>query len=86
MGLFDFFKKNTSKDEAKSRLKLVLMQDRSMLPAGVMEQIKDDIIQVLSKYVEIDQNQLNIEMTNCDDDPRQVALLANIPIRQKNKI
>ena len=85
MGIFDFFKISTSKDEAKNRLKLVLMQDRTMLPAGVMEQIKDDIIQVLSKYVEIDQSQLNIEMTNCDDDPRQVALLANIPIRQKNK-
>ena len=84
MGLFDFFKKNNSKDEAKSRLKLVLMQDRAMLPSGVMERIKDDIIQVLSKYVEIDQEQLNIEMSNCDD-PRQIALLANIPIRQKNK-
>lgn len=83
MGLFDFFKKNTSKDEAKNRLKLVLMQDRTMLPSSVMEQIKDDIIQVLSKYVDIDQTQLNIEMTNCDDDPRQVALLANIPIRKK---
>ena len=85
MGLFDFFKKNNSKDEAKSRLKLVLMQDRAMLPSGVMERIKDDIIQVLSKYVEIDQEQLNIEMSNCVDDPRQIALLANIPIRQKNK-
>ena len=85
MGLFDFFKKNNSKDEAKSRLKLVLMQDRAMLPSGVMDRIKDDIIQVLSKYVEIDQEQLNIEMSNCDDDPRQIALLANIPIRQKNK-
>ena len=58
MGFFDFFKKNNSKDEAKSRLKLVLMQDRAMLPSGVMERIKDDIIQVLSKYVEIDQEQL----------------------------
>ena len=50
MGFFNFFKKETSKDDAKNRLKFVLIQDRAMLPPGVLENIKDDILKVLSKY------------------------------------
>lgn len=80
MGIFSFFKKENSKDDAKNRLKFVLIQDRAMLPSGVLENIKDDILKVLSKYVEIDKQKLNIEVSACDDDPRKVALVANIPI------
>lgn len=83
MGIFSFFKKENSKDDAKNRLKFVLIQDRAMLPSGVLENIKDDILKVLSKYVEIDKNKLNIEVSPCDDDPRKVALVANIPIVNK---
>ena len=65
MGFFsNFFKKENSKDEAKNRLKLVLIQDRAMLPSGV----------------EIEKSKLNIEMCPYDDDPRKIALVANIPI------
>ena len=81
MGFFsNFFKKENSKDEAKNRLKLVLIQDRAMLPSGVLENMKDDILKVLSKYVEIEKSKLNIEMCPYDDDPRKIALVANIPI------
>ncbi|ASS39045.1 cell division topological specificity factor MinE [Fusobacterium sp. oral taxon 203] len=81
MGFFsNFFKKENSKDEAKNRLKLVLIQDRAMLPSGVLENMKDDILKVLSKYVEIEKSKLNIEMYPYDDDPRKIALVANIPI------
>ena len=81
MGFFsNFFKKENSKDEAKNRLKLVLIQDRGMLPSGVLENMKDDILKVLSKYVEIEKSKLNIEMCPYDDDPRKIALVANIPI------
>ena len=85
MGLFNFFKKETSKDDAKNRLKFVLIQDRAMLPPVVLENIKDDILKVLSKYVEIDKSKLNIEMAPYDDDPRKVALMANIPIVSSKK-
>ena len=42
--------------------------------------MKDDILKVLSKYVEIEKSRLNIEVCPCDDDPRKIALVANIPI------
>ena len=54
----NLFKKENSKDDAKNRLKLVLIQDRAMLPSGVLENMKDDILKVLSKYVEIEKSKL----------------------------
>ena len=76
----NLFKKENSKDDAKNRLKLVLIQDRAMLPSGVLENMKDDILKVLSKYVEIEKSKLNIEVCHYDVDPRKIALVANIPI------
>lgn len=86
MGFFSSFfsKKENSKDDAKNRLKFVLIQDRAMLPSGVLENMKDDILKVLSKYVEIEKSKLNIEVSPCDDDPRKIALVANIPILKSN--
>ena len=78
--LSGLFKKENSKDEAKNRLKIVLIQDRAMLPSGVIQNIKDDILNVLSKYVEREKTKLHIEVSPCDDDPRKIALVANIPI------
>lgn len=63
---------------ARDRLKLVLMQDRSALPASVMEQIRSEILQVLSKYIDIDESALEVNVERADD---AVALIANIPIR-----
>ena len=75
----NLFKKENSKEDAKNRLKLVLIQDRAMLPSGVLENMKDDILKVLSKYVEIEKSKLNIEVCPYDEDPRKIALVANIP-------
>ena len=80
----NLFKKENSKEEAKNRLKLVLIQDRAMLPSGVLENMKDDILKVLSKYVEIEKSKLNIEVCPYDEDPRKIALVANIPILKAN--
>ena len=76
----NLFKIENSKDDAKNRLKLVLIQDRAMLPSGVLENMKDDILKVLSKYVEIEKSKLNIEVCPYEEDPRKIALVANIPI------
>ena len=76
----NLFKKENSKEDAKNRLKLVLIQDRAMLPSGVLENMKDDILKVLSKYVEMEKSKLNIEICPYDEDPRKIALVANIPI------
>src|SRR5438045_3450469 len=64
---------------ARDRLKLVLMQDRSALPASVMEQIRKDIIQVLAKHCDIDESSLDVSIERADGGA--VALIANIPIR-----
>ena len=84
--LSNIFKKETSKDDAKNRLKLVLIQDRAMLPSGVLEDMKDDILKVLSKYVEIEKSKLNIDICPYDDDPRKIALVANIPIVKASSV
>lgn len=69
--------KESSKDIAKTRLKFVLIHDRANVSPEVMESLKNDIIKVISKYMEIDRNAMNISLANEDN---SVALVANIPI------
>lgn len=85
MGLFSFFNKEEkkSKNVAKDRLKLVLIHDRAMLSSGMLEQMKDDIIAVISKYVEIDKESLNIDIAENPDNTRRTTLVANIPLKSK---
>ena len=85
MGLFSFFNKEEkkSKNVAKYRLKLVLIHDRAMLSSGMLEQMKDDIIAVISKYVEIDKESLNIDIAENPDNTRRTTLVANIPLKPK---
>lgn len=76
-------KQPTTREVAKNRLQLVLVQDRVNLPPGKMDRLKDDLIQVISKYVEIDQAGIEISITG---NGRQHRLTANIPVigaRQK---
>ncbi|MBR8701760.1 Cell division topological specificity factor [Fusobacterium sp. DD29] len=85
MGIFSFFNKdsNKSKNIAKDRLKLVLIHDRAMLSSGMLEQMKDELIEVISKYVEIDRNELNIDIAQSPDNNRRTTLIANIPLRPR---
>ena len=86
MDIFGFLKKKTgSKDTAKDRLKLILMHDRGDVSPELLENIKNDILEVLRKYVEIDDNQdLDLQITETDTEYGSVpALVANIPIRKK---
>ena len=86
MGLFDsFFKKKNSADEARDRLKLLLVSDRSNCAPETMELIKNDIIKVISKYMEIDPQGLDIQITQNDEEHSGPALFANIPIREMKK-
>ena len=67
-----------SANAAKERLKLVLIHDRTDLPPGVLENLKDELIQVISRYVAIDPEAVRIEM---EQDGRQQRLLADIPLQ-----
>ena len=68
MSLMDLFKKKNSGDIAKDRLKLVLISDRANCSPDVMEMIKNDIIQVISKYLEIDAEGLDIQITQTESE------------------
>lgn len=84
MALADFFKKKSSGNVAKDRLKLVLVSDRANCSPEIMEQIKNDIINVISKYVEIDADGLDIKITQTESEGNNgsvPALYANIPIK-----
>jgi cell division topological specificity factor len=84
MGFMDFFKKKSSGDVAKDRLKLLLVSDRADCSPDVMEAIKNDIIQVISKYMEIDPEGLDIQITQTESETNNgtvPALYANIPIK-----
>ena len=86
MDIFSFFKKKSgSKETAKDRLKLILMHDRGDVSPELLENIKNDILEVLRKYVEIDIDQeLDLQITQTDSEFGSVpALVANIPIRKK---
>ncbi|CDC39475.1 MAG TPA: cell division topological specificity factor MinE [Lachnospiraceae bacterium] len=89
MGLFDLFKKKNSGDVAKDRLKLLLVSDRANCSPDVMELIKNDIINVISKYMIIDTDGLDIQITQTESDSNNgmvPALSANIPIKDmKNR-
>ncbi len=63
---------------AKERLKLVLIHDRTDLSPGTMETLKDELIEVISRYVEIDPTAVRIEMAQ---DGREQKLVADIPLR-----
>ncbi len=84
MGFADFFRKKSSGNVAKDRLKLVLVSDRAGCSPEIMEQIKNDIITVISKYVEIDLDGLDIKITQEPDGNNGTvpALFANIPIKE----
>ncbi|MHB8170634.1 MAG: cell division topological specificity factor MinE [Thermincolia bacterium] len=74
-----FFGKDnsTSKNVAKERLRLVLVHDRANVSPQLLESLKEDLIKVISNYMEIDENSLEV---NLDSSDNSVALVANIPV------
>lgn len=66
-----------SANQAKERLKLVLIHDRTDLSSGTMERLKDELIEVISRYVDIDASAVRIDMKQ---DGREQRLLADIPL------
>ena len=73
----------SSKDAAKERLHLVLMQDRANVSADFLELMKQEIIDVIKKYIELDEKEIDVRLTNKENDDGTngaPALYANIPI------
>lgn len=84
MELFKIFSQKPSpKDMAKERLKLILIHDRASVSPEILEAIKEDILKVLSKYVEIDTGEIDVKMTKMEEiEGESPALIASIPIKR----
>ncbi|GAA0747539.1 cell division topological specificity factor MinE [Clostridium oceanicum] len=87
MDLFKLFSsKPSSKDVAKERLKLILIQDRNSISPKVLESIREDMLEVISKYLEIDDHEVDIKMTSTEEvEGCAPALIASIPIKKVKK-
>ncbi len=75
--------KSSSKETAKERLHLVLMQDRANVSADFLDLMRQEIIEVIKKYIDIDEKAIDVRLTNeTNEDGTQgaPALYANIPI------
>ena len=76
-------KEENAKDIACNRLRVVLMQDRTNLTPELMERMRKELIELLSKYVEMDKEALEL---NLEQDGDQMALMLSIPVlRARNE-
>ncbi|MBE9174341.1 cell division topological specificity factor MinE [Synechocystis salina LEGE 06155] len=76
--LFSRSGKNSGED-ARRRLKLVIANDRSGLSPEMMEEMRREIVEVVSRYVEIDPGEMEFSL---ESDQRMTALIANLPVRR----
>ena len=75
--------KSSSKDTAKERLHLVLMQDRANVSADFLDMMRQEIIEVIKKYIDVDESDIDVRLTNKTNEDGTTgapALYANIPI------
>ncbi|MCK4829318.1 cell division topological specificity factor MinE [bacterium] len=81
----DWFDKITgrkrSANEAKERLKLVLIHDRTDISPATLEQLKDDLLKTISSHIKIDTSRVKITMLH---EGREQRLIADIPLKNIN--
>jgi cell division topological specificity factor len=72
-------KNKTSREVAKQRLQLVLVHDRNRISPGLLEILKDEIIAVISKHIEIDTQNVQVSISQEEKESR---LMADIPLAE----
>ncbi len=70
-------KEENAKDVARNRLRVVLMQDRTNLTPDLLQRMRKELVELLSKYVEMDKDALEL---NFDQEGDQMALMLSIPV------
>lgn len=68
----------SSAQQAKERMKLMLIHDRTDLTPSALDQLKDELIGVISRYIEIDPAAVDIQVSQ---EGREQRLIADIPLR-----
>lgn len=76
-----FSGKKRSAATAKERLRLVLIHDRSTLPPGVMDALREELIEVVARHIDVDRNAVRVEMVQ---EGRSQRLQAEIPLKAAN--
>lgn len=82
-----FGKAKQSKDTAKSRLKLVLTQDRLNCSTEMLEMMKTDILKVIANYMDFDESEMDIQISQSfSREDGKPVLVANIPVKSLRKV
>lgn len=74
--------RDASKEIAKERLRLVLVHDRAAVSPQLVERMKEDMIRVISEYMEIRREEIEIQLSRTDG---AVSLTANIPVTKMKR-
>lgn len=75
--MFKLFGRQKSKDKLKERLKLVLSYDRAKLTPGMMEELKNELLQVIGKYFPADEDEYDVKLEQHGD---RMVFVANLPV------
>ncbi len=74
-----FSRKTRSKDEAKQRLKFLLIHDQVDLTPAQIEAMKSEILEVIQKYVEIDPENCDLKLARGED---SIELVSSVPVQR----
>lgn len=75
--MFGLFRRRKSKDQLKERLKLVLSYDRANLSPGRMEDLKAELLEVISKYFPADESDYDVKLEQSGD---RMVMIASVPL------